>query len=299
VGRFVPDLKNLHRVDGCWFVGRDLVYREYAHKVARWRAEVRGLEGPHSALRVEGNLFSFLVFPFETVYQLVLFKLGAAGLAFVHALGAEKDGTARLLIGRSGIGKSTLGGRFLRDGHRLLGDDTVLLDAGGTVWSFPVPIGLRSASMEGYGVRMGPADHALLLLTRLIKGVTLGRISLFFKLSALRLGPDRLARRAPLGRAVFALPGPDVSVRAEPDPAAFARRAARCSRFEFVLMDKLLEAYAYVFPASGVDRFFEGQEAILRAAFARGRLGLATLPGTLAADTYPRLEAAMAALDHG
>ena len=121
VGRFAPDLKNLHRVDGCWHVGPGRVYRGYTHKIARWHAEVAGLLESETTLRVAGNLFSFLVFPFETVYQLILYKLGRAGLAFVHALGAEKEGMARVLIGRSGIGKSTLGGWFLRDGHRLLG----------------------------------------------------------------------------------------------------------------------------------------------------------------------------------
>jgi hypothetical protein len=294
VGAFRPETGDRHLVDGCWQIGPGRIYRGYSHKIARWRAEISGLHAPETLLRVAGNPFSYLVFPFETIYQLILYKLGRAGLAFVHALGVVRNGEAKLLIGRSGIGKSSLGARFLRDGHRLLGDDTVLLDAGGRVYAFPIPIGLRAGTMRGYGVRMRASDYLVLFVTKSIKLASLGRINLFFKLPALRLGRDRLAESAPLGHAIFALPGPGVSLRPEPDREAFAERASRCARFESVLMEKLLDAYAYAHPAAGAESWRAGQKAVLQAAFGRGRLSLGSLPETITDETYSTLRSAMA-----
>ena len=198
-------------MDGCYSVGDGRISCEYRHKIARWKIDITGLEDAETVLRVEGNLFSFLVFPYESIHQLIVFKLGRAGAAFLHSLGVVKDGGALLIIGRSGVGKSTLGGKFVRDGFRLLGDDTVFVNAEGQVLGFPLPIGLRRLSMEEYGVRLGLSDRLLFLLTRIIKWATLGRIGLLFKLSSRRL-KDKLVLGAPMETAIFAIPGDSISL---------------------------------------------------------------------------------------
>lgn len=301
LGPFEPDLRKLVVVDDFYHVGEDRIFASFAHKPARWKADIRGLHAARTEARIAGNVFSHLVFPFETAYQLILFKLGMSGLAFLHALGVEKEGRACLIIGRSGVGKSTLGGKFLRDGYRLLGDDTVFVDAEGRVYGFPVPIGLRSLSREEYGIRMGFRDRALFLAFRALKWATLGRIGLLFKLDASRLG-RRLAAEARLERALFALPAP-VGAPGKPEapePAAdrdlFADQAVRCSGFELALLSKLLEAHAYVRPGVPGEGFHDRQAGVLRAAFSKGSLYRVGLPGTLTEPVYHGLRTAM---EHG
>lgn len=297
LGPFEPDLKNRHLVDGAFHVAAGSVFRRYRHKLARWKFEVDGLEDAATRVRIEGNAFSYLVFPYESIHQMILFKLGREGLVFLHALGVARDGRAGLIIGRSGVGKSLLGGKFLRDGYRLLGDDTVFLDGSGAVYGFPLPLGLRSigASLRDYGVRMTLADRALFLLTRIIKAATLGHIGLLFKLSAARLG-NRLAMSARLEYAVFALPSASFSLAAETDSGRFLDRVASCGSFETVLLDKLLEAYLYIFPESRLKDLPEEQRGICASAFASPSLFQAGIPGVLRESVYADLRRA---LPHG
>lgn len=51
-----------------------------------------------------------------------------AGRPVLHAATVEVEGTAVGLLGRSGAGKSSLSLEFLTNGHRILGDDQLILD---------------------------------------------------------------------------------------------------------------------------------------------------------------------------
>ncbi|MWV26966.1 hypothetical protein [Aurantiacibacter rhizosphaerae] len=53
--------------------------------------------------------------------------LAQLGKLVIHASAVEIAGSAALLVGRSGLGKSTLGASFHQDGERLLGDDAIII----------------------------------------------------------------------------------------------------------------------------------------------------------------------------
>ena len=69
-----------------------------------------------------------------------------------------------------------------------------------------------------------------------------------------------------------------------------------CSRFESVILIKLIEAYAFVHPDSDIGSFFDRQRDILRSAFSRGRIFQGRLPGTITEGAYAGLREA---LKHG
>lgn len=62
--------------------------------------------------------------------------LARKNMLLLHAAAVGKDDSCFLLVGRGSAGKTTLVMDFLRRGYRLLGDERVLVDTKGQVWSF-------------------------------------------------------------------------------------------------------------------------------------------------------------------
>lgn len=77
--------------------------------------------------------------------------LKESGLFPLHAAGLERNGQSCLFLGRSGSGKSTLTLNLVREGYRLLSDDTVFLqEEEGTVkaLSFPEEINVSEQTIK-------------------------------------------------------------------------------------------------------------------------------------------------------
>jgi hypothetical protein len=72
--------------------------------------------------------------------------------AQLHASGAVVDGGAVLALGPSGSGKSNLAMAWHRAGHRLLGDDAVLLTEDGGVRAFARLMKLDLDRARAYGI---------------------------------------------------------------------------------------------------------------------------------------------------
>ncbi|MHB1389771.1 MAG: hypothetical protein ACYCXF_00830 [Thermoleophilia bacterium] len=79
--------------------------------------------------------------------------LKARGVFPIHAAGLERHGKGILFPGRSGCGKSTLSLSLLRQGYRLLGDDTVFLrrsGKGAQMLFFPEEVDVCSETVDLY-----------------------------------------------------------------------------------------------------------------------------------------------------
>jgi hypothetical protein len=82
--------------------------------------------------------------------------LRARGLYFLHAGAVEANGRCLLIVGTSGVGKSTMTTALARLGLPLLSDDTVFLDAIGDElliqpWPDELDLSTRSVAMLGLG----------------------------------------------------------------------------------------------------------------------------------------------------
>jgi hypothetical protein len=92
---------------------------------------------------------------YEVAYLFLLSQLGERlderALHRVHALGVAVDGCAALVLLPMGGGKSTLAAHLLR--HRevqLLSDDSPMLARHGSLWAFPLRIGILPGSESGF-----------------------------------------------------------------------------------------------------------------------------------------------------
>lgn len=107
----------------------------------RWRPPLR----THLAARALPSRFHLLVRAAMLQYP-ALWWAGRHGVAPVHAPGCEVDGTALLLVGPSGVGKTTLIARAVADGATAIGDNLAAGD-GRTAWGVIEP--LRVADNAG------------------------------------------------------------------------------------------------------------------------------------------------------
>jgi hypothetical protein len=79
--------------------------------------------------------------------------LKTRGVFPIHAAGLERHGKGILVPGRSGCGKSTLSLHLLRQGYRLLGDDTVFVrrsGKGAEMLFFPEEVDVCSETVDLY-----------------------------------------------------------------------------------------------------------------------------------------------------
>lgn len=126
----------------------DLVRTTRFKRLFTFRYLIRGLDTPdvtiyfgrHWVDRVYMNAIG--VFLQAQVLEPVMYlKLLEVGVLFMHAGGVSRDGVGLLLPAHGGTGKTTLSMALLAQGHRLLGDDLLLVDiADGTVYPYPRPL---------------------------------------------------------------------------------------------------------------------------------------------------------------
>ena len=167
----------------------------------------------------------------EVTDTLLLFLLTRSGRAPVHAAGVLIGGTAVVLAGPSGTGKSTLSLAAMARGLRILSDDTVYIQLQPSlrIWGFPRPVHVFPADAPRFtaGSRLragklkaavalpphpGPpvADHAALVLLERGDAVRLEPIERSIAiqvLSRLEPGFDLLAEESAAAVAALARAG--------------------------------------------------------------------------------------------
>jgi hypothetical protein len=111
------------------------------HKTTSWsvslgRADADPLRAV-LALRGRPRWFGVSLIQGFIVEPLISVAAAIGGHALLPAAAIAEEGGALLLIGRSRSGKSSLSARALALGRQVLGDDQVLIDAGGLITPFP------------------------------------------------------------------------------------------------------------------------------------------------------------------
>ena len=140
----------------------------------------------------------------------------APGRTLVHAGVVGIGGSALLLPGAPGAGKSTLVAALLRAGAEYASDEFAVLDTCGQVWPYARWLALR----DGDGVRRIPAAS---LTSRMVSGPLPVRTIVF---TAYRAGSTFAARPLPVPECVLRLLAHCPGARARPEATLRALRAA-------------------------------------------------------------------------
>ncbi len=104
---------------------------------------------PHLAKSKEERWTNMIIT--AVLEPLLYFTLPALGCTFVHGAGLARDGKGVLVIGHSGVGKTSLALEMVSDGYSFFGDDLVILSREGEMLSFP-----KRIKLEGWNITERP-----------------------------------------------------------------------------------------------------------------------------------------------
>jgi hypothetical protein len=125
------------------------------------------------------------------------------GCVLLPAAAFAENGTALVVLGRSGVGKSTLTARAAAAGWRVLGDDQVVVDESGGCWPFPRRMrfysDLQVTAPLAYG-RLSAPQRASLRLRRIVERATRGYVAPSLPVPCSQLGEVEQNVPFPVGR---------------------------------------------------------------------------------------------------
>jgi hypothetical protein len=158
VVRTAPDFDRFEATPAAFMTPRNVVYQQDGRTIVDYFGRaLAAYERGAGRIRVEGEDAQLVR---EAAYLFLLSRIGehldARKLPRLHALGLSgaEQGVAVMLPG--GGGKSTLCLRALREGVRLLSEDSPLIDRNGVIHPFPLRIGINetdASSVAGLAVR--------------------------------------------------------------------------------------------------------------------------------------------------
>jgi hypothetical protein len=140
-----PDYDRYGSIPASFVTPRNVVYQNGSETILDYSGRALGTyDRRSSALRIEGEHHQLVR---EAAYLFLLSRIGqhldARGLPRVHGLGLAGARHAVVLLLPAGGGKSTLCLRALREGARLLSEDSPLIDRHGNVYPFPLHLGIN------------------------------------------------------------------------------------------------------------------------------------------------------------
>ncbi len=258
IGPFSPDLKDCAIVDGKYFVKKDYLFYRSSYKMAWWETEIEGIEGGVTRVRIRSNSFGRMVFPGETIYNLIRFKLAMKGYPLLHGSGVGKDGMVSLFSARGGTGKTISTINFVRRGYDYYSDDSVIL-GDREIFSFIVPFNLRfTYDVESLlGIKFSAKTKKELFLKRLVHYFTFGKINLFTTLEAREVFPNAIRNRGNLKRVYLLIQGPGFGIERNVLKALATKQLLINVLFESVELTQWLLAYGFCNPGSPIPHFWE------------------------------------------
>jgi hypothetical protein len=145
-----PDYDRYASIPAAFVTPRNVVYQEGARTVLDYSGRALGVyDRAARRLRIESEDHQLAR---EAGYLFLLSRIGehvdAVGLPRAHGLGLAGAQGGVLLLLPAGGGKSTLCLRALREGSRLLSEDSPLIDRQGRIHPFPLHIGINEGDVD-------------------------------------------------------------------------------------------------------------------------------------------------------
>jgi len=152
---------------------------EQTYKGADWRMGTASLDPRDMKVGVAAGVLGRVMVAQAGVGSLVRWMLGRGGFAWVHAAALVRDDRTLLLAGPSGVGKSQLVLRAVRDGWRYVTDDHALVHERG-VSGLTTPILLRGYGGWPCGLKYPLKLRGRRALARAARCLSRGRIDPMF-----------------------------------------------------------------------------------------------------------------------
>jgi hypothetical protein len=129
----------------------------------------------------------------QVLEPIMYLKLLEDGVLFMHAGGVTKDGGGILLPAYGGTGKTTLSMALLNQGHKLLGDDLLLVDiARGVVHPYPRPLHIFTYNVKNLRGATVPFKYRFAVYVKNVMRFFLERILRTEFLISTRIHADEL-----------------------------------------------------------------------------------------------------------
>lgn len=129
----------------------------------------------------------------QVLEPLMYYKLLEEDILFMHAGGVTKAGVGILLPAYGGTGKTTLSMALLNQGHKLLGDDLLLVDVKqGVVHPYPRPLHIFTYNVQNLRGATVPAKYKLAVYFKNLLRFFLERILRTEFLISTRIHADEL-----------------------------------------------------------------------------------------------------------
>lgn len=291
VAPFQADLRGAVRADGRWWVHRDCIVYDSRMKVARWRTEIAGLDGPRLRVRIDANTAGRLVFPGETIYSLVRLSLARRGLLLLHGPAVTRGGKALLMPARGGTGKTITAINFARRGWGFMGDDSSIVTADG-VRSFVVPFNLRfTYDVERLlGIRFSRRKRTEIFLKKCLSMATLGGINLFSRIDPQEVFGRQIIDSAPLGAVYHLVQGPVAEISPRQPAEDFAESGLVNTLFEADELRTMLLVYCYANPGSPLRNLWETFREQLRDRLSRCICRRVTVPARYTPSVFEMIQ---------
>jgi hypothetical protein len=136
----------------------------------------------------------------QVLEPIMYLKLLEEGILFMHAGGVTKDGGGILLPAYGGTGKTTLSMALLNQGHKLLGDDLLLVDiARGVVHPYPRPLHIFTYNVKNLRGATVPFKYRFAVYFKNVMRFFLERILRTEFLISTRIHADELFTEAVFG----------------------------------------------------------------------------------------------------
>lgn len=257
IGKVLPDKENCFIVDGRYYVKKDYIFYENTYKYARWKVEIKGLESAETEVNIQSNVPGRVVFPGETIYSLIRYKLCLKGYPLIHGSGVSLNNHGYLFSARPGTGKTITTVNLVKKGFDYYSDDSVILGKR-EFFSFIVPFNLRfTYDVEKLlGIHFSPSIRFQLFWKRMLYFLTLKKVSLFTTLKAEDVFKDAIKEKTNISKVYVMMQGWEFSVKKYRRREDIAKKIFLNLWFESPELISMHYAYNFVFPDSSLANFW-------------------------------------------
>lgn len=171
-GNFIPELSQMQKIHSYW-VGDHSLYYKGRHKSSFWKIWIEHLDFPVTVIHFHGDpLFSKEIFFVLLLEPFLTYKLSQKGILMLHSSALTINDKGIVISGETGAGKTTMLLNLLNQSNTEYFADDQSIVKGSTLYSYPMPIGLRSHLVHNCKLKLQFKDNLYILFHNLVNILT-------------------------------------------------------------------------------------------------------------------------------